>query len=94
MEKNTINDKIMMVNAQGIVLGASAACAEFLEQKLEQLNGIYILDLNFGLTLTQFLAYFEKIKKDHHFAFKTYFTNQANHMIHIDVRGIYVDSQE
>lgn len=94
MEQNTINDKIMMVNAQGIVLGASAACAEFLEQKLEQLNGIYILDLNFGLTLTQFLAYFEKIKKDHHFAFKTYFTNQANHMIHIDVRGIYVDSQE
>lgn len=35
MEQNTINDKIMMVNAQGIVLGASAACAEFLEQKLE-----------------------------------------------------------
>jgi PAS domain S-box-containing protein len=94
MDQKTVNDKILMVNSEGRVLGASASCAVFLEQELEQLTGVYILDLNFGLTLTQFLAYFEKLKKDKNFAFKTYFINQENRMIHLDVSAVYMDSQE
>jgi len=93
MDQTTINDKIMLVNADGLVLGASASCADLLEKDLEQLTGVFILDLNFGLTLTQFLAYFEKIKKDKKFEFRTYFLSQANHLINIDVSAVYVDSQ-
>lgn len=94
MNEKTVNDKIMMVNGEGLVLGASAFCADLLELEIEQLTGVYILDLNFGLTLTQFLAYFEKIKRDKKFEFKTYFSNQENQMINIDVSAVYVDSQE
>ena len=93
MDQTTIDDKIMLVNADSLVLGASASCADLLEKDLEQLTGVFILDLNFGLTLTQFLAYFEKLKKDKKFEFKTYFLSQANHMINIDVSAVYVDSQ-
>lgn len=94
MNEKTVNDKIMMVNAEGYVLGASASCADLLEQEIKQLTGVYLLDLNFGLTLTQFLAYFEKIKKDKRFEFKTYFLNKENQMINIDISAVYVDSQE
>jgi len=94
MNEKTVNDKIIMVNGEGLILGATAFCADLLELEIEQLTDVYILDLNFGLTLTQFLAYFEKIKRDKKFEFKTYFSNQENQMINIDVSAVYVDSQE
>lgn len=94
MNEKTVNDKILMVNAEGYVLGASASCADLLELEIKQLTGVYLLDLNFGLTLTQFLAYFEKIKKDKRFEFKTYFLNKENQMTNIDVSAVYVDAQE
>lgn len=94
MDQKTVNDKIMMVNAEGLVLGASASCADLLGKDVEQLTGVYFLDLGFGLTLTQFLAYFKKIKNDKNFEFKTYFLNKDNHRINIDMSAVYVDSQE
>ena len=94
MEKKGANDNVMIVNAECIVLGASASCADLLGKDVEQLTDVHFLDLDFGLTLTQFLAYFEKIKKDKHFEFKTYFINKENRLINIDVSAVYVDSQE
>ena len=94
MEQKTVNDNVMIVNAKGNVLGVSASCADLLGKEVDQLTGVHILDLDFGLTLTQFLVYLEKIKTDKNFEFKTYFLNQENQLINIDVSAVYMDSQE
>ena len=94
MKEKAVNDKILMVNSEGLVLGASASCAELLELEIEQLTNIFIPNLNFGLTLTQFLVYFEKIKKEKSFAFNTYFLNKENQTINLVVSAVYVDSKE
>ncbi|MBC3887388.1 hypothetical protein GH810_03575 [Acetobacterium paludosum] len=52
MDQKTVNNKIMIVNADGLVLGASAACANLLEKDVKQLTNVYFLDLGFCLTLT------------------------------------------
>lgn len=94
MNPKTVNNKIMIVNADGLVLGASAACANLLEKDVQQLTNVYFLDLGFSLTLTQFLAYFEKTKQDKYFEFKTFFLNREKARISIDINTVYVDSQE
>lgn len=94
MEQKTVNDNVMIVNAEGYVLGVSASCADLLGKEVDQLTGTHILDLDFGLTLTQFLTYLEKIRADKNFEFKTYFLNQENHLMNIDVSAVYMETQE
>lgn len=38
MDKKTVNNKIMIVNTEGLVLGASASCADLLGKDVEQLR--------------------------------------------------------
>lgn len=94
MDQKTVNDKIMIVNADGLVLGASVSCADLLEKDIAQLTNVYFLDLGFSLTLTQFLAYFKKVRQAKYFEFKMYFLNSEKARTSIDANAVYMDSQE
>ena len=90
MNVKPADDRVMIIDDEGRVVGISEACRKLLELGAKPIAAINFLDLNFGLSLYQLRTYLEKMKKDQTFSFKTFLSRPDQGLINLSVAGVHV----